>query len=147
MLQCKICFDDIIIDNIIYYNNNNVNNDNINGNNVNDNLNNKIFDYCIDCLAFLLDTLWYKYVDLVKTCDCKVALRRLLSIGPPFYFRDEQINEGKDIICFYTNDSIIDGKTKGSLDIKYKQMLLEKLNECNVYTLNIDDILNSFWKK
>lgn len=124
-MECKICFNEC--DNIITF----INNDN----------NNEVFDYCIDCLTFLLNTLWNKYIELIKHCDCKVALKRLLSIGPPFYFRDEKINGGNDIMWFYYNDSVINGKTKGSLDIQYKNSIMEQLRQCNLYTINIDMIL------
>lgn len=128
MLTCKFCWNDIDYVNVITYTN--VNNSNV------------VFDYCIDCLTSLLDTLWDNYIKMVKSCDCKVSLHNLISIGPPFYFRDEQINEGKDIVCFYYNGNVIDGRVRGSLDIKYKDSLMEKLNHCDLYVLNIDDILN-----
>lgn len=121
--ECKICLEDI--NDIITYDG-------------------KEFDYCFQCLTHLLDSLWPKYIKDIKQCDCESSLNRLIDTGPPFYFRDNKINDGNDIKEFIYKNEVIDGKTKGSIDIKYKEELIKKLKESDIYTLDIDAILRSF---
>lgn len=67
--------------------------------------------YCYDCLVYLLNHLWYKYIDDLKT-DCEVSLKNLIEMGPPCYFRDPLINGGKEIKEFLYQGQIISGKLK-----------------------------------
>ena len=130
-MQCKICIEDI--DYIIMYRTKDGSL--------------KPFDYCIDCLQLQLFKMWDDYFIKLKTIDCEVGLKRLLLLGPPFYFRDYCIEDNIELHEFHYNNTIISAKNKNSIDDSFKDELTIELNNLSLdvfYDFNLQTILNKF---
>jgi hypothetical protein len=106
---CKLCFEDIV--NIVQYDN-------------------KQFDYCIDCLNYLLKNQWYDYIHKIKTMDCEKSLKNLINGKIPTHFRDVMINDNQEIKEFIFHNEIISGKLNASLSINDIDILNDKLQLC-----------------
>src|SRR4029078_1026197 len=103
----------------------------------------KIFDYCYDCLLFLLDHQFNNYLTSLKKSDCKKSLINLIKLGAPRYFRDPLINGHLPIKKFKYKDNIIDGKVTNINKDKIKTFnlkLLEQIN--NVDALDVSNLIN-----
>lgn len=114
--ECKMCFDDIIEDNIVMYK-------------LTENDNLKKFDYCTTCLTMLINTIWMKYIESLKKSDCEKSLMNLIISGPPVNFRDNRIEENKEIYEFYIKGNTFSAKLTGSLNHVDRDKLYNKLLE------------------
>lgn len=77
--------------------------------------------YCSECIQYLLDTGWAKYMTDVKKADCKASLRRALQEGPPVNLRDnvfkrENENDTGEIYQLKYSGTIQSAKLKDSLE-------------------------------
>jgi hypothetical protein len=51
----------------------------------------KTCSYCKECIKYMLKIQFLNYVEEVKNETCKVALERLVKLGPPLKFRDPKV--------------------------------------------------------
>lgn len=105
------------------------------------------FHYCWDCLQLQLNSMWKDYFTKLKTIDCEGSLQRLLDLGPPFYFRDHCIENGKELDAFYHNNTIISAKLPYSIDLSLRDNLTQDLNNLTLdvfYDFNLKKILNKY---
>jgi hypothetical protein len=108
------------------------------------------FDYCIGCLNEMMCVQWDNYIDGLKTADCMRSLRILIEMGPPINFRDNMINDGKEIYEFYFDGKIQSARLKNNMDICSVDILrIKLLNIVNIlddieHVTVIGEILNEF---
>ena len=140
MIACKLCFEDIPDDSIVKYRLSEIDSF-------------KIFDYCNQCLEDLMNTQWEKYITNLKKVDCEKSLLSLIKDGTPINFRDNCIEDNKEIYEFQCYDKVFPAKLKGSLDEDKRKELHNRLTDIitNVkngtdfdYLGNIDKLLKEF---
>lgn len=140
MISCKICFEDISDESIVKYRLSEIDSF-------------KIFDYCNQCLEDLINTQWEKYITNLKKVDCEKSLLSLIDAGTPINFRDNCIENNKEICEFQYNDKIFSAKLKGSLDEDKRKKLDDKLVNIIInikngtdfdYLGNINKVLQEF---
>lgn len=113
---CKVCFDDIIPDCVLTYQ-------------MEENGDLKDFDYCESCMIMLRDTMWEKYIQSLKTADCEKSLANLIIVGPPVNFRDNSIEDNREIYKFYSKGGELSAKLPDSLELSQRNKLHERLLE------------------
>jgi hypothetical protein len=140
MIACKICFEDIADESIVKYRLSEIDKF-------------KTFDYCNECLEDLMNTQWEKYITNLKKVDCEKSLLSLVKDGTPTNFRDNCIEDNREIYEFQCNNKIFSAKLKGSLDEDKRKELHNRLIDIitNVkngtdydYLGNIDKLLKEF---
>ena len=91
---------------------------------------NEWFDcgYCEDCIKYMLKTQFQQYVEDVKKEKCKVALKRLVTLGPPMKFRDPNINNGKEVDEFNLFPADLENIYPSDELEEYKSNLVELLS-------------------
>jgi hypothetical protein len=124
-MNCLLCYEDIKDD--VYYANNNIF---------------IKFDYCYDCLQNLLKTLWFHYIQKLKTIDCEASLQRLLGQMPQ-YFTDACINHNQPIYQFKYQDQMISGLLQTSLTLLQLYQLDKELKNIKDVLL-IKDVLQKY---
>jgi hypothetical protein len=104
----------------------------------------KNFDYCISCLTLLMDTQWMKYIKDIKNADCEKSLVNLIKAKPPINFRDNRIEENKEIYEFFCDGKNYSAKLKGSFDAEMRDRLYNKLlcvaNSINKENVELKDV-------
>jgi hypothetical protein len=119
MDECQFCCHDIT--DIVYYQT--INNYEL-----------KPLCYCYDCIQFLLNNLFYKYIEQIKKASCVESLKRLIDEGPPIYFKDTCIENNVTIIQFKYLDQTWSGEIKTPLTKLQLKDLTHQLK-----LLNLDD--------
>ena len=88
--------------------------------------------YCGDCINYMLETQFATYVDRIKSETCKVALERLLKMGPPLKFSDPKVvcdNDRNEVYEFNGFSSDLKNVYTGDRMVKYKIFLQKYLDE------------------
>lgn len=82
--------------------------------------------YCKECIEYMLETQFLDYVEKIKTETCKVALERLIKLGPPLKFRDPKVpcdNETGEVYEFNMFSSKLKNVYEKEQMEKYKDYL------------------------
>ena len=88
--------------------------------------------YCKDCIEYMLETQFNNYVEKIKSETCKVALERLIKMGPPLKFTDPTVvcdNDKNEVYEFNLFSSDLKNVYQDEEMVKYKDFLKEYLLE------------------
>jgi hypothetical protein len=82
----------------------------------------------------LLQTQFHDYLEKVRSTDCQATLRRLLTMGPPIYLKDQHalpLPHGETHICaiwFAKGDIERSSKLDGAVEGQEREQLWKELN-------------------
>ncbi len=104
---------------------------------------NQLFNYCYECLTYLLEHQFDQYLTLLKSTDCKSTLTSLMKLGAPRYFRDPLINNHQPIKQFIYKNQIISGRVTNIDKDKIKAFNLKLLENLNcIESVNINLLID-----
>ncbi len=113
---CAVCYDDIVLETEVLYQLN-----------IDDQW--KPFQYCKECVLFLLNSQWDVYISGLRKADCEASLKKLIERGPPSRFRDARIEDGNELHQFKCNSDIISSALPNCMDDEKMVLLNTKLKE------------------
>jgi hypothetical protein len=80
--------------------------------------------FCLDCLKYMIDNNFSRYIQDIAKADCEKSLGSALADPIPLYVTKDSLKKSEQIIKVYLSDSVLDCKLLKPID----DIILDELN-------------------
>ena len=80
--------------------------------------------FCLDCLKYMIDNNFSRYIQDIAKTDCEKSLGSALADPIPMYVTKDSLKKSEQIIKVYLSDSVLDCKLLKPID----DIILHELN-------------------